>query len=391
VPREGPSTGTHDPLYARALVLADERSAVALVAVDLVAVTTGFTAAVRQAVQEATGLPPSHVLLAASHTHAGPDLFGWGGPVAPEHELAARQGVVEAVVRAHRALRPARAGWSSVERDNLVINRRDPEGPIDPRVGVMTVEAADGELIALAVNYAIHTCMLSGLNTLYSGDISGMAMAALERFYPGAVALFLNGPAGNINPVAYPWGPKQNTVTAFRAAWHAGREHPRTFRNAARLGHLLAAAAIDAVERTAHLSDALSLAGSVAPVTLPLVSRAERERYFAFTGRSLRFAGDRLDGDSFPSEVQALRIGPSCYIGLPGEPFVELGLEIRRRLGADSTYVVGYANDDVRYVMPEAAFRDTRYDVWATMLAAGSGELLVENALVAAGAASSAA
>ncbi len=386
VPREGVATGVHDPLFARALVLDDGRTAVALVALDLIAVTAEFTAAVREAVREATGIPPAHVLLTASHTHSGPDLFSWGDGRASELEAAVRAGVVEAVTRAHAALRPARVGWASVDRPGLVINRRDPEGPIDPRVGVMAVEGADGALIALAVNYAIHTCMLSGLNLLYSGDISGLAMNALERIYPDAVALFLNGAAGNINPVAYPWGPKENVIPAFRAAWHAGREHPRTFRGAARLGHLLAAAAVEAYEQipTPSFSDEVDLDGRVEPVDLPLRSPEERERFFAFTGLSARYGGDRLRGESQPSEVQALRIGPRRYVALPGEPFVELGLELRRRLGADQTFVVGYSNDDIRYVMPRAAALDTRYDAWATMLAPGSGERLVEAALVAA-------
>jgi neutral ceramidase len=378
VPREGRSVGTHDPLYARALVLDDGQRTLVLVAVDLIVVTSEFTAAVRAAVQEATGIPPVHILLAASHTHAGPDLFRWSEGLDPEVEPAVRRGVVQAILEAHATLRPARVGWAFVDREGLVINRRDPDGPVDPRVGVMRVEDENEAPIALTVNYAIHTCMLSGLNLFYSGDISGLAMAGIERFYPGSVALFLNGAAGNINPVAYPWGIRQNVVTAFRRAWHAGEEHPRTFRQAARMGHLLAAAAIEAAETVGQLDSAISIAAAMAPAQIPLRSVAERERFYAFTGLSAHFGSERTRGNSFQTEVQVLRIGPVSYIGLPGEPFVELGLEIQRRLGAAATYVVGYANDDVRYVLPRAAFHDIRYDAWATMLAAGSGEILVD-------------
>src|SRR5438132_13150125 len=71
--REGVALGTHDPLYARALVLDDGPQAVAFVALDLVVTTAEFTAAVREAGSRATGIASDHVLLAASPTHCGPD------------------------------------------------------------------------------------------------------------------------------------------------------------------------------------------------------------------------------------------------------------------------------------------------------------------------------
>ena len=75
--RQGVAAGVHDPLYARALVLDDGQRAIAIVAVDLVVVTADFTAAIRNAVHEAIGIQPDHLMIAASHTHAGPDLFRW--------------------------------------------------------------------------------------------------------------------------------------------------------------------------------------------------------------------------------------------------------------------------------------------------------------------------
>ncbi|MCZ7568819.1 MAG: neutral/alkaline non-lysosomal ceramidase N-terminal domain-containing protein [Ardenticatenaceae bacterium] len=378
--RQGGATGTHDPLYARALVLDNGERALAFVAVDLVMVTAAFTAAVRDAVHQAIGLRPEDLLIAASHTHAGPDLFGGEPELNQAVEPQIQRQIVAAVQDAYANRRPARAGWADVDLDRISINRRDAAGPIDPRVGVMRVEGEDEKPIALVVNFAVHTCMLSAANCEYSGDLSGFAMNALERLYPGSVALFLNGAAGNINPVAYPWGPKENVVPVFREAWHAGRPHPRTFANTARLGHILAAAAMQAAEQVQEYHDALPLAGAVHPATLPVRAADELSQVLAYTrcDPSQLPAGTR--GETFETQVQALQVGPRVYVALPGEPFVELGLDLQRRLGRERAYVVGYANDDAWYVLPESAHRENRYETWGSFLAAGSGEALVDAA-----------
>src|SRR5207253_7405371 len=141
------------------------------------------------------------------------------------------QRVIDVVLQAYASRKPARIGWANAELTNISINRRHADGPIDPRVGVMLVEDERERCMALAVNFAVHTCLLPSVNLLYTADLSGFAMAALERIYPDAVALFLNGAAGNINPAAYPWGPPADVVPLFRKAWPAGKPHPRTMRH----------------------------------------------------------------------------------------------------------------------------------------------------------------
>ena len=51
------------------------------------------------------------------------------------------------------------------------------------------------------------------------------------------------------------------------------------------------------------------------------------------------------DGQMLRVPVQCLRIGDAAIVGLPGEPFTALGLEIKKQSPARQTFVVGYAND----------------------------------------------
>ena len=64
------STGVHDPLYAKAIVLDDGTTKLAIVALDLGSISALNTANVKQRVKSATGI--ENVLLVASHTHSAP-------------------------------------------------------------------------------------------------------------------------------------------------------------------------------------------------------------------------------------------------------------------------------------------------------------------------------
>ncbi|MEM7343927.1 MAG: neutral/alkaline non-lysosomal ceramidase N-terminal domain-containing protein, partial [Chloroflexota bacterium] len=377
--RDGLAEGTHDPLFARALVLDNGEQTIAMVALDIGIVNKPFTQEIRAAVQETTGIPGEHILLNTSHTHSGPDLFHATQDLDPKVKPVIQQKIIEAIRQAHTNRQPARVGWADGHLETIAINRREDEGPINPRVGVMVVENEAKQPLALVVNFAVHPIVLSAANRHYTGDLPGYAMAALERIYPDSVALFLNGCAGNINPVAYPWGQKANIVPVFREAWHAGHPHPRTFRNAARLGHILAGTVLQTAEQVEQFETEVHLTGAIHSVRLPLRPSEELSKYNTFFGK-IKDYSVRLREGHFETEVQALAIGSTLYIGLPGEPFVELGLELEQRLQPSRAYVFGYSNDDTAYILHRDAYEDNRYETWGSMVQPGSGEILIDEA-----------
>src|SRR5690349_2032153 len=67
-------TAIHDPLYARALVLNDGNSAIAILSMDLLGLDFDLVDAVRDGIQQETGIPGAAVMLAATHTHGGPNV-----------------------------------------------------------------------------------------------------------------------------------------------------------------------------------------------------------------------------------------------------------------------------------------------------------------------------
>jgi len=76
-------------------------------------------------------------------------------------------------------------------------------GPVDPQIGLLRLDRLDGRPLALLFNFACHPIqgVPGGGNT---ADLAGFAARVLEDHYGGgALAFFLQGCAGDVNPVYY--------------------------------------------------------------------------------------------------------------------------------------------------------------------------------------------
>ena len=68
------------------------------------------------------------------------------------------------------------------------------------------------------------------------------------------------------------------------------------------------------------------------------------------------------EGDSpFEGEVQRVRIGDTVLVGIPGEPFSQLGMEIKKRCEPLVGIPVGYANGYLGYIAPPGAWQKGAY------------------------------
>ncbi len=209
----------NDPLYVKALVLKRGQTSAAIITVDAVAIGeigpigNDYLPTVRGQVEQQFGIPPAHVMINASHCH---------GVVCSD----VAQRTVEAVQQAAAHLVPVRVGVGAGHEDRIMENRRlklksgrtvdvrhayslppDDEvsevGPVDPEIGALRLDTEDGRTLAVVYNFACHPIqgVPSGGNT---ADIIGFASKVIEdSLGEGALALFLQGCGGDINPVLY--------------------------------------------------------------------------------------------------------------------------------------------------------------------------------------------
>ncbi len=212
----GPSSGVHDPLFAKVLVLEAGDSRVAIVTVDL---GTLISENLRRDFAGKLRIPV--VLLAATHTHSGPLFIESSGQPLPgtgEAYLAEiEQKIFGAAQMAAQSMFPARftvgrgamqLGYNRLQpgddgRARAVFNNleRIPYGPVDPEYMLLGVEDASGKLRALLIHYACHSVVLGPSNCKYSADYPGVLQATVEKQIPGVQCMFVQGAAGDINPL----------------------------------------------------------------------------------------------------------------------------------------------------------------------------------------------
>jgi neutral ceramidase len=197
--------GILDRIYSRAIVVQDGGATAALVSVDAGSIPDNVWQAVAKELESELGIPPTNVLVTATHSHSIPTQ-----PAGPYVDK-----IVESVRRANANLAPARVGFGTgVSYINVNRNIIDPEthtwweganydGPSDKTVAVIKFETLNGDAIAVYYNYAMHA-VAAGQLDLVSGDAPGTTSKYIEdSFDNGFVALWSSGAAGDQNPIYY--------------------------------------------------------------------------------------------------------------------------------------------------------------------------------------------
>jgi hypothetical protein len=112
----------------------------------------------------------------------------------------------------------------------------------------------------------------------------------------------------------------------------------------------------------------------------PAVAGARKD-YFRRCYR--RLAETRHQGPTLRTFLHLIRIGAAVLVGIPGEQFVEAGLEIKRRSPFQQTFLVDLANDSIGYIPTRRAYAEGGYQTWigACNLAPEAGEMIVERAV----------
>ncbi len=379
VGRNGDAIGVADPLYAKVFVARLDAVQVAIVALDLVMVSIEFTQSVREQVEARTDIPAANVLLACSHTHSGPELFDmWGDDDFADLRQYVREAIVAGVEKAASQMVEATIGYGSGDVSEFTINRRDPALDADSELSVIRLDAG-GRPLGVLYNFACHPLILDYRNHLFSADFPGYASPVIENALgEGLLALFLNGAAGDINPVRFPYKPKQNVYDEMNK-----ENYPvfwGSFDEVERYG-IGVGGAVLRVAAGIETGACSGLEVATVPLTLPLQSREQLERHCRFMNYSTEWTEKILDTKVFNSEVQALRLGDAVLIAIPGELFSALGTGIKQNVQGLLPNIVGYANDVVHYILTEDCYAVNRYESTATVFAAGSAALVEEAAL----------
>jgi hypothetical protein len=392
--------GVLDRLFARAIVLENGAVTAALVTVDAIAIPDPLWQTVSQQIAKELGIPATHVLLTATHTHSP-----GAGRRGPDYA----QKIVEAVRVAKQRLAPARVGFGTGE-SYINVNRQiiDPKtgrwwegpnrtGPSDKTVAVVTFESTAGQPLAVYYNYAVHGVITGQLDQV-SGDIPGATSRYIEEsFDDKAVAVWSNGAAGDQNPIYFQ---QTSDLRDIRTREYAnrgvdisnamppgGQGLNRTDPVVARLmnqqrqmarsmGQFLGEEVLYVIRGVGRMDASVPLAAGATTVTCPGRERTNEGR--------AGFEGTYKDAAPVDIRVGLLRIGDVMIGAVNAEVFNPIAQRLKRESPFTATMMATLTNGSARsgYIPDDQSYGKYTFEVLSSRLKSGCAETAIVNGIL---------
>ncbi|MCA8988481.1 MAG: neutral/alkaline non-lysosomal ceramidase N-terminal domain-containing protein [Planctomycetaceae bacterium] len=391
----------HDPFFARAVVLSDQQTTIAMVLVDNLGVDPAVIEEAKQLAAAETTIPRQNMLVCSTHTHSGPPSSGSSG-AAPEvaYRPLLTRGIADSIIQAYQQLQPAQVEFSSADLPEEVFNRRwflkpgkmqanpfgkmdlvkmnpprspdvleRPAGPTDPEITILSVLDDKQRSLALFANYSLHyvgATPRGQLSADYFGEFSRLMPSRLrtnEKF----VAMMSNGTSGDINNI--PFGttrPPRETfeqirIVAQKAADTAWTAFEKIEQHQSKVSLAMLERKVElkyrrpSEEEIAFAKHVLELKDEAEIAKLPRLADAYARRTMSAAER---------EEDSVEVILQAIRIGNDVVLGIPFETLVEIGLELKARSPFENTMVIGLANGRYGYLPTPHQHRLGGYETW---------------------------
>lgn len=367
-----------DELYVRAAVLRSGNDMALFVGYDLD--KAPYPQETMEKINQKHGIPVENITIYGIHTHSAPatglrpgehfnDPRRHGEAVAKateEYENIVLAACHEAVDEAMGKLQPAKISFAK-EACAVNINRNlhnaavdangniseyvgghSVLGPVDHNVYVTKLASDDGSPIAIIVNYAVHCTTMfqndydgKGGSAL-SGDLGGNVSQMLENHFPGAVALWCSGAAGDVGCMMF--------ETHRRPGEEAETQHNPAY--AQKLGSLKQvcnlnyAAVISALNKMDAGTAEAEIRGAVEFVQVPTrkIIRGERGS----------FTIDN-EAESEPGNIRLhmLRIGKLAFCGIGGELYTTHAQAIQECAALKNVVIINHDAsmiDDANYI-----------------------------------------
>jgi hypothetical protein len=330
-----PFIDVHDNLYAKAVVLQDDRTAIGIITFDCIGLMYPELEKIRLLVKKRIPeFPVDHLVSSSTHTHAGPDVVGiWGkdflhtGVVSSHMDLIVERAAI-AVEAAWKSRRPVSIQHAAGDYgEDWVKNISEPE-LLDRKLTVLQLLDYSRKNVATLVNFACHPTILDDFATEASADYVGGYYRYADSLQ-GGVNMFLQGAIGG---------------------WVQPEDVPSSYANALKYGRSVGTFALQLLKQ----------ANTLKSTRLKFRSSAVRFPVDNNTFKTLSGMGviRRSFGDSVRSEIAFFRIGNASFVTHPGETSPALGLYSRKLAERDGpVMVMGLSMDALGYILKPEYFK----------------------------------
>ncbi len=362
-----PSEMVHDPLFASALLIESSGDSLLFLHGDVLGVYKDFADSVKRRIHSGIGIEPGRIFFTTTHTHSGPETIVPMWPntfpydeqearILSDWEAAFAEAIVEASVEANERALGGSISLGTSRAPDLTLNRTYKNNVIDDQIPFMIL--SNGVQKVIVANYCCHP--VCNTDSGISSDYPGALYAELDKL--GFNCFFTTGPAGDVDPLG------------------KGREF------IANMGSQLCSAIVRESGNTYRVKEDV-IGAERSKISLKMRNskglRQARARFkgimedcqkkpddakclsrLIYADEEYEVAKDRKT--SVQTLIQLAKIGKDIvFISIPGELFVEFGLQIKAlatKMGYRSTFVSTYSEDYVGYIPDKMAFKIHSYE-----------------------------
>lgn len=414
--------GILDDIDVRVLALSKNEKKILLISVPVCGVHDTFLACAYKKIRQKTNVKEDSIFISATHTHTGPLI----NPVPIFFEADETTINIYAEFLAERLadtaklalddLKPAKMGFATGRAPERVAYIRrykmkdgstytcppinDPNidypiGSLDQRVHILRFDRQDTPSIVF-VNYGLHTDTIGG--ELISPDWPGWMYSTIEKALDGTQCIFFNGSEGDVGSThVFPDGGDMNdTEISFDnemkspgMARFIGRAIAGTVLQVYDKVHYIEVDKINMIKK--HISIPANVPDKK---DLPLAHKyaelhnAGREDEIPFkamqlttvVAEALRMCRLENGPSKFNLCLTGVQIGNVALLGIPGEPFTDIGVGIKETKGWSMIMPCALTNGDAGYFPMKTAYDEGGYEARTSQYKSGVAEKIIVNA-----------
>ncbi len=370
------ANGVHDDIWARAMIIDDGKTRLAIVILDAIGFMHDDIVDVRKMIRDDLGI--TYTIIASTHTHEGPDLLGmWGrsyirSGVDGEYLKYVKNRIIESIQTAVENICPVRFEISEdmTGAISLVKDTREPEVFDSGLRIIRAVDKNKDQTLGSLIAWGNHPETLWSENLLISSDFPHFVREGVERGVfsgdslvkpgVGGVAVYLNGAIGGLMTT--------HPSLAVKDPFSEKEIKDATFEKTSLQGDHLSLLVLEAMENPVEKIDSAAISLIVRTISLPV----DNTLFKLATALGVMDRGTS-GWMKVRTELAVFRIGSLTFVTLPGEIYPEIingGIEapegrdfnvepleippVREMMSGKYKFVIGLANDEIGYIIPKS-------------------------------------
>lgn len=398
---ERPMEGILDPLFATAVAFDNGEKRIILLSLDIVGLTQEFNKIFCPKISEMAEVEVDGIFLSCTHTHLGPTVNGKDKN--PEYTEFLKQRICDVAVMAVRDLAPAELYGTRGKAEGVSFIRRYEmrDGSIvtnpgyqNPDIVRMHGEADDESQLLIIkregkpeigiVNFQTHPDTTGG--NFVSADYPHFVRKTYEALVSNSLCMYINGTQGDSNHIDV-------TLPA---------EQGRGYHRAEYMGKKIAMSVIENYPLAKKIdSDKISYARKTVTVRNNKGTSEElveaKEIYQEYLDHPENYVGKKISTtripwasrivglENEPDEkelvLSAVSVGGVAFAGFPGEPFTDVGREVKKNSKFGFTIPACCTNGYEGYYPMAQVYDEGGYEFNSARYVKGTAEKLIEESL----------